>query len=193
MRFSIAYLFLAAAAVFGADDKPTQTINLASMQGQISQLVNFLPSVPATFKPATDVRQALSGVGAPPSSLVAAIMTAVPSDVFADVINPASRKAIASSFKAGKTPGWFNDLPTPVKKYFSELAAKMTSAGVSYREDSPLATGLGSSGGTGKTDGDPKLGSGGSSSSSALAPRHTGAVAGSLAVVVGVLGAAIAL
>ncbi|PGH18098.1 hypothetical protein AJ79_00726 [Helicocarpus griseus UAMH5409] len=195
MQFAFAYFLLAATAVLGAENQPaTTSVDIAAMQGQISQLIGMLPPVPTDFKPAGDPAKILSSVGAPPPSLVRVIMTSVPSNVFADVINPASRKALASDFKAGKTPDWYNNLPTEVKEYVSGLAAKMTSEGVSMKTDGPLATGIsGGGGGSAKAGVGSQPGSGGSSSSSALAPRNTGAVAGSLAVVMGVFAAAIAL
>jgi hypothetical protein len=121
-----------------------------------------------------------------PDSLLNVIATAVPPDVLGDLLNPASRAALASEFHAGRTPQWFQALPTEVKSYFSSVAARMTSDGVTLPTSGPLVTGPLTIPTAAATEEATR-------SSSGLGSRPTGAVAGGLALAAGILGVAIIL
>ena len=150
-----------------------------------SSLLEMLPPIPTDFTAPTGNPTILNKMPTLPTSLVGAILTAVPGDVIANLMNPLSREEMASSFQAGDLPDWYNDLPTGVKGYFSEFAAQMTDEGVTYQPSGAIATGI-PEGIQGNADGE-------GATSTALASRPTGAVAGGLLVAAGVLGAAIAL
>jgi hypothetical protein len=122
-----------------------------------------------------------------PDSLLNVIATAVPADVLGDLMNPASRASLASEFHAGRTPDWFQALPTEVKNYFSSVAARMTSDGVVLPTSGPLVTGPLTIPTAAPTEAEATR------SSSGLGSRPTGAVAGGLALAAGILGVAIIL
>ncbi|KAK2756526.1 hypothetical protein FQN54_005419 [Arachnomyces sp. PD_36] len=184
MRFSVPLLFLAATVAFAAEDEPTQTkpYDIDELMDNMSSLLDMLPPVPTNYKPPTNLADPsiLNKMPTPPQSLVGAILTAVPGDVVADLMNPLARDSLASAFQAGDMPDWYNSLPTGVKSYFSEVAAQMTASNVAFQPTGAIATGA-------------PEGSLRTTSSEALGSRPTGAVAGSFLVAAGVLGAAIAL
>ena len=149
--------------------------------------MDILPPVPTDYVIPTGPATLRGDLPAPPPNLLQDIMTAVPTTVVAGLLDPAYRSSMASEFKAGNTPDWFNDLPSGVRDYVSLLQAKMTSAGITY-DGGALETGsLDVPSREESNDSD------GTSPSSALASRPTGALAGGLAVAVGILGAAVAL
>lgn len=142
----------------------------------------MLPPVPTDFKPTNlGDPSILNQMPTPPPSLVGAILTAVPGDVVADMMNPQSRDSLASALQAGDMPEWYKSLPTGVKSYFSEVAAQMTVSSVNFQPTGPIATGA-------------PEGSLRTTSSEALGSKPTtGAVAGNFLVAAGILGVAIAL
>lgn len=142
----------------------------------------MLPPVPTDYKPPTNLADPsiLNKFPTPPASLVGAILTSVPGEAVADLMNPLSRDSLASAFQAGNTPDWYGSLPTGVKSYFSEVAAQMTESGVTFQPTGPIATGA-------------PEGALRTTSSEALGSKPTGAVAGSFVVAAGILGAAIVL
>lgn len=156
----------------------------------------MLPPVPSGFTLPTTIptQNFFDDVGPAPPGLLKAVMSAVPQSVFPDLMQAGGRRSLASDFAAGHTPEWFQALPTDVKQYLTSIAAKMTSDEIAVPTYGPLVT---SGGLTLPTDeaGDSGSGSGSASSSSSTdaAARPTGAVAGGLAIAVGILGAAIAL
>lgn len=118
-------------------------------------------------------------------------MYAVPGSVYWDLLDPNSRRALASQISAGNTPTWYHSLPTEVKAYMtivrSQIAggALTATTGLAYET---TATDSSSAGATGTA------GSAASSTSKGVAPaaQPTGltvTVAGAL----GVLGLALAL
>lgn len=158
------------------DDKNMLTSSLSR-----SSLLNMLPPVPSDFNPTNIGNPSiLNKIPTPPPSLVGSILTAVPGEVVADLMNPLSRDSLASAFQAGDMPEWYKSLPTGVKSYFSEVAAQMTASSVTYQPTGPIATGA-------------PEGSLRTTSSEALGSTPTGAVTGSFLVAAGILGAAIAL
>lgn len=124
----------------------------------------------------------------PPASLVGAIITAVPASVLLELAQPSLRSSIASEFRAGNTPAWYQTLPTPVKSYIESLNTQIAAGGVDLNAtpsrfdfDVPTTTAT--------SDG----GVSGTSTSKAIAAQATGDIGLSLAAVVGILGAMIAL
>jgi hypothetical protein len=128
----------------------------------------------------------------PPASLVGAIITAVPVTVLVELAGGAGRSAIASEFKAGNTPAWYQNLPEGVKSYVSALASQINGGKVDLNATptpvdwaSPKTTSTGGDG----SKGDVK-----SSKSKGMAAQPTAAPLGiSVAAAVGILGVALAL
>jgi hypothetical protein len=142
----------------------------------------MLPPVPTDFKAPTNLGNPsiLNKMPTPPASIVGAILTAVPGNVVADLMNPLSRDSLASAFQAGDVPDWYGSLPTGVQNYFSEVAAQMGASGVTFQPTGPIATGA------------PK-GALRTLTSEDVGAKPTGAVIGSVLIAAGFLGAAIAL
>ena len=149
-------------------------------------MVDKLPPGPTNIQIPTDIADVtfFDDLGDPPDTLLNVLITAIPPTVLPQIIMPAGRSSLLSEFQEGNTPSWYNDLPTDVKSYFSAVAAKMTSDGVTIPTtvDFDFPTDI-------EVDGDGE----GTATSSGLGSRPTGAIAGSLAVAAGILGAAIAL
>jgi hypothetical protein len=121
----------------------------------------------------------------PPSSLVGVIITAVPASVLVQLAQPSLRSSIASEFRAGNTPAWYQTLPPPVKSYIESLQTQIAGGGVNLSATPTEASATGpdsdSNGGVSTT------------SSKALAAQETASLAVNFAAVMGILGLAIAL
>lgn len=113
-------------------------------------------------------------------------MNNVPPTALAQIIIPAQRKELASSFKAGNTPDWYQSLPTDVKSYLSVVKTQLREGALTAthaaatQTPTPVTTGEG--------------GAAASTSSEGTAARPTGAgvlVSGMGAL--GVLGVALVL
>ena len=138
----------------------------------------------------------------PPASLVGAIITAVPASVLVDLAQPSLRSSIASEFKAGNTPAWYQSLPAGVKSYIEALNTQINAGDINLSATPtsnfqfPVTT-MAAAGTVGTGTG--SAGPGGvfaTSSSKAWAEKamQTGGPLGlSFAAAVGVLGVAIAL
>ncbi|KAK2778065.1 hypothetical protein FQN53_001943 [Emmonsiellopsis sp. PD_33] len=171
MQFlSTLVMFLTATFFVAAEDTPSYQADLDKLKEQVKSLEQLLPSnmptitsagraeYPAVFKKLDD----------PPESLIQILATAIPKTAFQSLVRAEGRSKLASEFQAGNTPAWYENLPSPVKSYFSHIKIQQTAT------DMPV---------NGK----------GTSTSSGLAAKPTGVVAGGLAVAAGVLGLAVAL
>ncbi|KAF9891892.1 hypothetical protein FE257_002855 [Aspergillus nanangensis] len=67
----------------------------------------------------------LDNIAAPPRSLLGEIVNNVPPTALMQLAIPSQRKALASSFKAGHTPDWYQSLPTGVKSYISVVKSQL--------------------------------------------------------------------
>jgi hypothetical protein len=128
-------------------------------------------------------------ISSPPKALVGEILSVVPVSVIWELINPDQRSSLASQFKAGTTPAWYNALPTDVKSYMSVVKSQISdgaltaTTGLAYQTKSQTQTQAQTTA-TGTQSGAT------STSSSAAAPTGlTVSVVGAL----GVLGLALAL
>lgn len=93
-------------------------------------------------------------------------------------MNMNSLQAMASGFQNGNSPDWYKNLPTGVRSYFAEVGAMATAnGGGQTATGGPQSTHT-----TGET-----------STSSGLASRPTGVLAGGLFATLGTLGLAIVL
>lgn len=99
------------------------------------------------------------------------------------------RSSIASKFKAGNTPQWYQTLPTAVKSYIESLQTFIADGNYDPSATQPTYT-LPVQTSTTNMVGNNKVVT---TSSKAAAPRPTGEVALGLSAVVGILGLAIAL
>lgn len=119
----------------------------------------------------------LSGVELPPLSLVGIILTALPTSVITELLNPSARSSIASEFKAGNTPGWYQSLDPAVKSYIQgTLKVELTGGTVSKTGTAATGTAAGAT-----------------ATSKGAAAKPTGALAASFVGALGVLGLAVAL
>ncbi|KLJ05970.1 hypothetical protein EMPG_10583 [Blastomyces silverae] len=161
--------------VFAAaqDPTPTYTSDLNRLQEQIKSLEHMIPTgrVGSMTAPAKiEWPSILAKLDDPPESLIQIFATAIPQTAFRSLLDPEGRSSIASEIKAGNTPDWFNNLPSSVKSYISHIQVQATATDM------------------------PVNGKGGSTStSSALAAKETGVVAGGLVLAAGILGLALAL
>ncbi|KAK2809333.1 hypothetical protein FQN50_003975 [Emmonsiellopsis sp. PD_5] len=172
MQFlSTLVMFLTATLFVAAEDTPSYQADLDKLKEQVKSLEKLLPTnmptitamgkaaeYPAVFKKLDD----------PPEALIHIFATAIPKSAFQSLVRAEGRSKLASEFQAGKTPAWYEDLPSSAKSYFSHIRVQQTAT------DMPV---------NGK----------GTSTSSGLAAKPTGVVAGGLAVAAGVLGLAVAL
>jgi hypothetical protein len=131
----------------------------------------------------------------PPQSIVAAIITGVPASVIVQLAGSSGRAALASEFKAGNTPGWYQTLPEPVKSYISALQKQIaagsvnlsaTPSSVDYYPSTATAAG-------GAAGDDSKVAVTSSKSKAGAQPTGLPALGLSVAAAIGVLGVAIAL
>lgn len=109
-----------------------------------------------------------------------------------DLINPTSRQSLASEFRAGNTPTWYNSLPTEVKNYMSVVRAQISggaltaTTGLAY-ESTSTSSAASVTAGTSQ-----KGGGSGTSTSSGMAAQATGLTASALGAM-GVIAVALAL
>ncbi|KAF1817337.1 hypothetical protein P152DRAFT_445440 [Eremomyces bilateralis CBS 781.70] len=200
MKSILLHAVLAGAAAVAQIPSQTSTasINPTDFLAQISAFGELNPAISAPFgNPSTTIN--VFDIGAPPSSLVSLLITAIPATVLGQIMNPTGRSSIAAEFQAGNTPSWFNELPTEVKSYVGAMQSKINAGNLveSGANAIPSAFG-GRGGGAGASGADG--GAGAESTSSALAPAPTGALgmgngmfAAGVAGMVGILGLAIGL
>ncbi|KAJ5106065.1 hypothetical protein NUU61_003412 [Penicillium alfredii] len=145
--------------------------NLASISGALQNLT------------ATETATAnFHNISPPPRSLIPEILAVVPVSVLWELINPQQRSSLASQFKAGSTPAWYQSLPADVKSYMSVVRSQV-SAGALTASETSTAT----SAATTSQSGAPTT-----TSSQGMAAQPTGLTA-SVIGALGVLGLALAL
>jgi len=125
----------------------------------------------------------------PPASLIGPIITGVPVSVIVELAQPALRSSIASEFKAGHTPQWYETLPTAVKSYIESLQSFVANgqydpSATQPRFSFPVPTSTATVGNNNKVT---------TTKSKAASPRATGEVALGFSAAVGLLALAIAL
>ncbi|PGG97231.1 hypothetical protein GX51_07430 [Blastomyces parvus] len=170
--YTLVFLMVGVFAV-AQDPTPAYKSELNRLQEQIKSLEHMIPTgkvgnMPAPTK--VEFPSVLAKLDDPPASFIQIFATAIPQTAFKSLLDPEGRNAIASEMKAGNTPDWFNNLPSPVKSYLSHIQVQATATDM------------------------PVNGKGGSTSTStALAAKQTGVVTGGLVLAAGVLGLAVAL
>lgn len=126
---------------------------------------------------------------APDPTLAREMLTALPGSVLGQLGNAGARSSIASAFKAGQTPSWYNDLSPEIKSYVLSVQTRATTGCTPFpTEDSTDSSGA--AGGANANVGGDKAA--GTSTSSALASRPTAAIVG-VSGALGILGLMIAL
>ncbi|KFY09082.1 hypothetical protein V492_05641 [Pseudogymnoascus sp. VKM F-4246] len=155
----------------------------------MSQLVAALSSkasLTGTVPISTSMPTCLMNFDAPDPTLARAMLTALPGSVLGQLGNAGARSSIASAFKAGQTPSWYEDLSPEIKSYVLSVQTRATTG------CTPRATddGTGSSGAPNAKVGGDKVA--GTSTSEALASRPTAAIIG-LSGALGMLGLMVAL
>ncbi|KAL3481368.1 hypothetical protein BJX99DRAFT_253672 [Aspergillus californicus] len=186
------YAALLLASTIGAlGVEVTASVNATDMQNAADQLLSMFPSATpytANFTvPGGNLIQ-------PPSSLVGAIITAVPPTVLAQLFLPSGRSSIASEFQAGNTPSWYEELPSDVKSYVLAIRSQVGAGDVDLSATpTPTASAESGDDSSSEADSDSDSDSPATETSSGLAARATGEVAGSLVGVLGLLGLAVML
>lgn len=90
----------------------SQLLQLASLAG-----VTALPTDPAVLLQLGPVANSLASA-LPTSSVLSVLLTAAPSGFVSSIVNdPSYASSFESDFSAGKSPAWFNSLPTSVRSY----------------------------------------------------------------------------
>ncbi|KAH8424332.1 uncharacterized protein LDX57_002083 [Aspergillus melleus] len=133
----------------------------------------------------------LDNIDPPPRSLIPQIVSALPPTALAALVVPAQRASLASDFKAGKTPDWYNTLPTDVKSYLSVVKSQIAEGALTAPPKKAAAQTEPASADASSTGG----GSAASATSSGAAvggAKPTGLVVGGMGAL-GVLGVALAL
>ncbi|KAJ5161317.1 hypothetical protein N7492_006709 [Penicillium capsulatum] len=183
MRLAV-YLFFAA-IVCAIEPERRQASETGVDIGQISTAL-------AHLKPNSTATANFGNISPPPKSLIPEILSVVPMPVLWDLINPASRQSLASDFRAGNTPTWYNSLPTDVKNYMSVVREQISggaltaTTGLAY-ETTSASTSSASSSTTDTSDRDRST-----STSSGMAAQATGLTASTIGAI-GVIGLALAL
>lgn len=68
----------------------------------------------------------LDNISAPPRSLIPQVFAAVPASVLLDLLDPNKRSDLASEFKAGSTPAWYQSLPPDVRNYMGTVRSQIS-------------------------------------------------------------------
>lgn len=108
-------------------------------------------------------------------------MTGLPGSILVSLSQPSGRSALALQFANGSTPSWYATLPSAVQSYVESLEKQIAGGGVNLSATPTVAA-------TGPGGADLAA-----STSKAWAAKVTGAVGVNVAVVLGVLGAVVAL
>lgn len=123
---------------------------------------------------ATTMPTCIGGFDPPPPTLARMMLTALPTDVLAQLGNPNSRSSLASKFKAGETPDWFKSLNPAIRSYVASVQTRATTG------CTPTPTpGSEGDGGANGVDASP---------SKALAARPTAGMVGTVSGVLGIFG-----
>ncbi|CAG8246366.1 hypothetical protein PENNAL_c0009G08511 [Penicillium nalgiovense] len=135
-----------------------------------------------------------ANISPPPKSLIPEILSVVPVSVIWELINPAERSSLASQFKAGTTPAWYNALPSDVQDYMSVVKSQISAGALTATTSEPntaantgtaaTATAISTSGGSASSTS--------SQGAAVQAAQPTGLAVSALGAL-GVLGLALAL
>lgn len=136
---------------------------------------------------ATTMPTCIGGFDPPDATLARQMLTAIPGSILGQLGNAGARSSIASAFKAGETPSWYNDLSPEIKNYVLSVQTHATTGCTPRQTDDGTGTG-GAAGANANVAGD----KGGTSTSEALASRPTAAIVG-LSGALGMLGLMLAL
>lgn len=67
-------------------------------------------------------------------------MTDVPLSVLGELLDPNARSSLASEFKAGTTPGWYQSLPPSIRSYLNIVHTQIAEGALSANTSAPLPT-----------------------------------------------------
>ncbi|KAF9891608.1 hypothetical protein FE257_003619 [Aspergillus nanangensis] len=184
MRFH-PYIVFAICGISGslAQDASTTTLDGAVLSSQAEALISMFPNA----TPFTIAFQTPGGnLVRPEPSVVAAIITGVPPTIIAKLALPAARSSLASEFKAGNTPAWYQALPDSVKDYVKSMNSQVKAGAVNLSATPTEVSTMTDSGSSGKN-------AAASSTSEGFAPHITGEVSAGIMGALGVLGIALIL
>jgi hypothetical protein len=75
-----------------------------------------------------------------PPNFIPVIVTSVPMSVLGDLLDPYARSSLASQFKAGTTPGWYQSLPPSIKSYLATVHTQIADGALSANASAPVPT-----------------------------------------------------
>ncbi|EED19681.1 conserved hypothetical protein [Talaromyces stipitatus ATCC 10500] len=144
--FSFYFLLSAvfASAAIEKRDSASPTITSDSSYATISAILGSLASAVSSATPAAGVTPVpaqtanLSNIAEPPAGFIPAIMTAIPLSVLGDLIDSSSRSSLASEFRNGSTPAWYQSLPASIKSYISVVNSQINAGALSANTSAPV-------------------------------------------------------
>lgn len=128
-------------------------------------------------------------ISPPPRNMLHEIMAVVPGNVYWDLLDPNSRRVLASQISAGSTPAWYGSLPTQVKAYMTAVKSQIAGGALTATTGLAYETTTSSS----SAEATSKTASAASSTSTGMAPAQPTALTASVVGALGVLGLALAL
>ncbi|KAJ5950159.1 uncharacterized protein N7479_008572 [Penicillium vulpinum] len=184
MRFTAALLFITTARGAQHHHQRDITDNGINLGAISSALENMMGNQTASAN--------FGNISPAPKSLVPEILSVVPVSVIWELINPAERSSLASQFKAGTTPAWYNALPSDVKSYMSVVKSQISAGALTATESETKPTAANTGAATIATATEDNSGGVASSTSKGAAAKPTELTVSALGVL-GVLGLALAL
>lgn len=194
MHFKILFLsalYATGLSVAQNEKRDSSSLDMASVLSEASRLTSAYPGSSATYSipfvtPGGNLLQ-------PPASLIPAIITGIPATVIVQIAGASGRSVLASEFKAGNTPAWYQSLPDGVKSYINALASQ-ASAGSINLSATPTAVNWATAPQTTSSASADGKGNVKSSKSKGIGAQPTAAPLGiGIAAAVGILGVALAL
>jgi len=132
--------------------------------------ITALPTDPAVLLQLGPLANSLASA-LPTSSVLSVLLTAAPSGFVSSIVNdPSYAASFESAFSAGKSPSWFNGLPTDVRSYlhtYSGFGGLATAAGAIKDVTSSAGSEAGAAGTTASSAGSAASGAMSSSASGA--------------------------
>ncbi|KFY44969.1 hypothetical protein V494_01222 [Pseudogymnoascus sp. VKM F-4513 (FW-928)] len=176
----------------GSSASGSDSASASDAPNAMSQLVAALSSkasLTGTVPISTSMPTCLMNFDAPDPTLARAMLTALPGSVLGQLGNAGARSSIASAFKAGQTPSWYEDLSPEIKSYVLSVQTRATTGCTPRATDDGSGSSDSSGAPNAKVGGDKVVGT---STSEALASRPTAAIIG-LSGALGMLGLMVAL
>ncbi|KAJ5153509.1 uncharacterized protein N7482_009987 [Penicillium canariense] len=200
MKFTAIVLALAGTAWGAApqrrdDTAATTAIATATDAGGFN--IEQISSALAHLSMDTTASANFANISPPPKKLIPELLSVVPVTVLLELVDAQSRSSLASEFRAGNTPAWYNSLPADVKSYISVVKSQIlggaltATTGLAYETSS--ASSAGGTGATATAASSTATGATSSSTSKGLAASQPAGLTASVIGALSVLGLALAL